>query len=85
MTSVNITGTYNNGSAQAALTVNPGSLIPQAGWLVSADSQETTCYNGAAANAIDGNSSHHLAHPVLRQQCAATAPDHDQSWEPSTI
>ena len=54
-TNVNITATYN-GNAQASLTVNPGSLIPQAGWsLVSVDSQETACYNGAGINAFDGN------------------------------
>ncbi len=53
-TQVNISGSYN-GSAQATLTVTPG-LIPQTGWsLLSVDSQETTCYNGAAINAFDGN------------------------------
>ncbi len=53
-TQVNISGSYN-GSAQATLTVTPG-LIPQTGWsLLSVDSQETTCYNGAATNAFDGN------------------------------
>ena len=32
------------------------SIVPQAGWsLLSVDSQETTCYNGAATNAFDGN------------------------------
>jgi len=56
VTQLNISGSYN-GSAQASFTVNPGSLIPQTGWsLVSVDSQETTCYNGAATNAFDGNS-----------------------------
>jgi len=33
-------------------------LISQTGWsLVSVDSQESSCYNGAASNAFDGNSS----------------------------
>ena len=54
VTPVNISATYN-GTAQAQLTVNPGGLIPQGSWIISADSQETGCYNGAAANAIDGN------------------------------
>ena len=55
VTQLNISGSYN-GSAQAAFTVNPGSLISQAGWsLLSVDSQETVCFNGAATNAFDGN------------------------------
>jgi hypothetical protein len=33
-------------------------MVPKTGWSVSyVDSQETSCFNGAAANAIDGNSS----------------------------
>ena len=56
-TPVTITGGYN-GSAQASLTVNAGSLIPQAGWsVVSVDSQETICGNGVGSNAFDGNPS----------------------------
>jgi len=56
VTQLNISGSYN-GNAQTGFTVNPGSLIPQTGWsLVSVDSQETGCYNGAATNAFDGNS-----------------------------
>jgi len=55
-TNVHISGSYN-GNMQGALTVNPASLISKAGWSVTADSQETSCYNGAAANAIDGNPS----------------------------
>jgi len=55
VTQVNISGSYN-GSANASFTVNPGSVISQAGWsLLSVDSQETVCYNGAATNAFDGN------------------------------
>ena len=46
-TPVTITGNYN-GSAQAGFTVNPGSLISQAGWsLLAVDSQETLCFNGS--------------------------------------
>ena len=64
---LNISGSYN-GSAQTSFTVNPGSLISQAGWsLLSADSQETICYNGAATNAFDGNP----ATPVVTQFCTA--------------
>ncbi len=56
-TQVMIGGSYN-GSQSAILTVNPGSLIPQTNWSVAyVDSQETSCYNGAATNAIDGNPS----------------------------
>jgi len=56
VTQLNISGSYS-GNAQASFTVNPGSLISQTGWsLVSVDSQETSCYNGAATNAFDGNS-----------------------------
>jgi hypothetical protein len=55
-TNVHISGSYN-GNMQGALMVNPASLISKAGWSVTADSQETSCYNGAAANAIDGNPS----------------------------
>jgi hypothetical protein len=56
VTQPNISGSLN-GNAQTSFTVNPGSLIPQAVWsVVSVDSQETTCYNGAATNAFDGNS-----------------------------
>jgi len=55
VTQLNISGSYNGG-AQAALTVNPGGPISQAGWtLLSVDSQETVCYNGTATNAFDGN------------------------------
>ena len=55
-TPVTIEGSYN-GNQMAALTVNPIS-IPQAAWsVIYVDSQETSCYNGAATNAIDGNSS----------------------------
>ena len=57
-TQVNISGSYNGGGAHATLTVNPGSLISQTNWSVFfVDSQETSCYNGAATNAIDGNPS----------------------------
>ncbi len=55
VTQLNISGSYN-GNAQTGFTVNSGTLISQAGWsLLYADSQETTCYNGAATNAFDGN------------------------------
>ena len=54
-TLVTIGGSYN-GSQAATLTVNPGSLIPHTLWSVLyVDSQETSCQNGAAGNAIDGN------------------------------
>jgi len=53
----NISASYNGSNQAATLTVNSGSLIPQTGRQVSADSQETSCYNGAAKNAIDGNPS----------------------------
>ncbi len=54
-TPLNISGSYN-GSAQAAFTVNPGTVISQTGWsVVYVDSQETVGENGAAVNAIDGN------------------------------
>jgi len=53
---LNISGSYSGSAAQASFTVNPGTLISQAGWsLLFADSQETTCYNGAATNAFDGD------------------------------
>jgi len=52
---VNIGGNYN-GSQSAMLTVT--GLIAHTGWSVAyVDSQETSCYNGAATNAIDGKSS----------------------------
>ena len=56
-TPVTISGSYNGGNASATLTVNPN-LIPHTLWSVAfVDSQETSCYNGAATNAIDGNGS----------------------------
>ncbi len=54
-TPLNISGSYN-GSAQAAFTVNPGTVISPTGWsVVYVDSQETARENGAGVNAIDGN------------------------------
>jgi len=54
-TQVTIGGNYN-GNQSATLTVNFGSLIPQTVWSVAyVDSQEISCFNGAATNAIDGN------------------------------
>src|SRR5271169_3300607 len=57
-TSANILASYGGVTQSATITVIPGTLIPQNGWaVVYADSQETICGNGAASNAIDGNSS----------------------------
>lgn len=54
-TPANIGGSYN-GNQSATLTVNPGGLIAHTNWsILFVDSQETSCYNGAATNAIDGN------------------------------
>jgi len=54
-TPVTIGGSYN-GNQSATLTVNPGSVLAQTTWsILFVDSQETSCYNGAATNAIDGN------------------------------
>ena len=69
-TSFTISATYN-GSAQAGFTVNPGSLISQAGWsLLYVDSQETLCFNGSATNAFDGNP----ATTWVTQLCNGTTP-----------
>ena len=47
-----------NGSNVTGLNFTAFSLVPHALWSVTyVDSQETSCYNGAAANAIDGNPS----------------------------
>jgi phospholipase C len=59
-TSVTITATYNGTSQTATLTVTPVtlSLLSHTGWSVKyADSQELAGEDGAAMNAIDGNSS----------------------------
>ena len=60
-TQLSITGVYNGAASKAAVVTVPAvsaSLIPQSGWsLLSVDSQETGCYNGAASNAFDGNPS----------------------------
>ena len=70
-TPVTISGTYNAVGAQTSLTVNPGSLISQAGWsLLSVDSQETLCFNGSGTNAFDGNS----ATTWVTQLCNGTLP-----------
>jgi len=71
-TQVTIGGSYNGGTSQTAtLTVNPGSLIPHTLWSVlSFDSQETSCQNGAASNAIDGNPSTMW----VTQWCPSNAP-----------
>jgi hypothetical protein len=55
-TPVTISGSYQGTSASAVLTVNPsGAPVPKASWtVVSVDSQETACENGAGANAFDG-------------------------------
>jgi hypothetical protein len=56
-TSSIISASYNSVQKTATLRVNSGSPISPTGWSVIADSQETSCYNGAAANAVDGNPS----------------------------
>jgi hypothetical protein len=69
-TPVTITGTYN-GSAQAGFTVNPGSLISQAGWsLLAVDSQESLCFNGSATLAFDGDPATYW----MSQFCGGTTP-----------
>jgi hypothetical protein len=55
-----ITADANGGLSSATVTVTTtgtsGSLIPRAGWsILYVDSQETSCGNYAAMNAIDGN------------------------------
>jgi len=55
-TPVTIGGSYSSGNQSATLTVNPGSILAETSWsILYVDSQETTCYNGAATNAIDNN------------------------------
>lgn len=56
-TAVAINTSYAGITQTATLTITPGALIQQSGWMVVyADSQETSCANGQASNAIDGNS-----------------------------
>jgi hypothetical protein len=55
-----INASYNGSTGAALLTVTPGAssaaTIPRSGWRVLyVDSQETSCTNEAATNAIDGN------------------------------
>jgi hypothetical protein len=55
-----INASYNGSTGAALLTVTPGASsaapIPRSGWRVLyVDSQETSCTNEAATNAIDGN------------------------------
>ncbi len=55
-----INASYNGSTAAALLTVTPGASsaapIPRSGWRVLyVDSQETSCANQPATNAIDGN------------------------------
>jgi hypothetical protein len=57
-TPVTISGSYQGTGANAVLTVNvSGAIVPKTNWtIVSVDSQETACENGAGANAFDGAS-----------------------------
>ena len=55
-TAVTIRASYGGTTQGSTLTVTPGALIPQSGWqVIYVDSQQTGCFNGAATNAIDGN------------------------------
>jgi len=55
-TAVTIRASYGGTMQGSTLTVTPGALIPQSGWqVIYVDSQQTGCFNGAATNAIDGN------------------------------
>jgi hypothetical protein len=58
-TPVTISGSYQGSTASAVLTVNAtGGAVPKGNWtLVSVDSQEIACENGAAVNAFDGSAS----------------------------
>jgi len=54
--SLSINATYGGSTQAATLNIISGTPVPQSGWSVLyVDSQETTCYNGAATNAFDGN------------------------------
>jgi len=55
-TTVTISASYGGITQGATLTVTPGALIQHNGWaVIYVDSQQTGCFNGAASNAIDGN------------------------------
>ncbi len=69
-TQLNISGSLQRQRAKLRSRSTPAALIPQTGWsLVSVDSQETICYNGAATNAFDGNTS-----TLWHTQFCASAP-----------
>ncbi|MGA9208245.1 MAG: discoidin domain-containing protein [Terriglobales bacterium] len=55
-TTVDILASYGGVTQSSTLALSPLGLIPQNGWaVIYVDSQEISCYNGAATNAIDGN------------------------------